>query len=105
MAASSAAMKAAYTTEVAKISDTLLNAEATYTLDRWIEALDKQQQLEANNIISYSVAGRSVTRSNMSEGRALVETLRADLQAMIYGSESLMDMNTEVAQPYSREIS
>jgi len=105
MAASSTALKAAYTTEVAKISDTLLNAEATYLLDRYIEALDSQNSLEGGSIQSYSIAGRTVTKSNLSEGRTLTDSLRGQLHGLIYGHESLMDMNTEIAQPYPQEIS
>jgi hypothetical protein len=99
MSASSTALKAAYTTEVAKIDDTLTNAEATYLLDRWIEALDKQNELEANNITSYSIAGRTVTRSNISEGQEACNQLRAQLFQMIYGSASLVDLNSEIAEP------
>lgn len=90
--ADSTALKAAYTTAIANIDDTLLNAEATYMLDRWIEALDSQNEMEAGSISSYSIAGRTVTKTNATEGRNLVESLRGNLQIFIYGSESLMDM-------------
>ena len=104
MAASSTALKAAYQTEVDKISDTLTNAEADYILDRWIEALDAQNALEGGSIQSYSIHGRSITKANISEGRNAADSLRAQLHQLIYGAESLMDMNTGVAQPVGQEI-
>jgi len=104
MAASSTALKAAYQTEVNKISGTLEKAEADYLLDRWIEALDAQNALEAGQIQSYSIAGRSVTRANLKDGRSVADRLRAQLQMLIYGAESLMDMNTDVAEPYAQEM-
>ena len=55
MASDPTALKAAFTTEIAKISDTLRNAEATYTLDRWTDAVTQQSALEANQISSYSI--------------------------------------------------
>ncbi len=96
--ASSTALKAAFTTEIAKISDTLQNAEATYTLDRYIEALDKQNALEAGNIISYTMAGRTFTKRNAGDGQAVVQQLRADLNKFIYGRVYLSDNNRGVSQ-------
>ena len=103
MAASSTALKAAYTTAIGNLDDTLINAEATYLLDRWIEALDSQNAVEAGSIQSYSIAGRTVSKANLTEGAKLVDRLRGQLQIFIYGSESLMDMNTEVSEPYGRQ--
>lgn len=99
MAASSTALKAALLVEVNKIKDALPLAEATYTLDRYIDALDQQNALEAGAIDSYSIAGRSVTRRNAASGQAVVDALRARLNQMIYGSVTMMDMNVGVAEP------
>ena len=98
MAASSTALKAAFTTEIAKISDTLQNAEAAYTLDRYIEALDKQNALEAGNVTSYTMAGRTFTKRNASDGQAIVQQLRADLNKFIYGTVTLLDNNHGVTE-------
>ena len=94
MASDPALLKAAFTTAIATISDSLRSAEATYTLDRWADAVDKQAALEANDIISYSVGGRTVTRRNSDAGQELIQQLRYDLEVMIYGSVSLLDNNT-----------
>jgi len=97
--ADSAALKAAYQTEVDKISDTLDNARANYQLARFIDALDAQNALETGSIQSYSIAGRSVTKANLSEGRQMVGELEAQLYELIYGSAILLDLNTGVAEP------
>jgi len=97
--ASSTALKAAYETEIAKISDTLDKARATYLKDSYIEALDKQNQLEANGVESYTIAGRTIQRANMAEGRGLIRKMESELQELIYGSEVQLDMNTGVAEP------
>jgi len=95
--ADSTALKAAYLVEVNKIGDALQLAQATYTLDRWTEALDAQNALEAGSIQSYSIAGRSVTKANISEGQTAIDKLHSNLFYMIYGSESLMDLNNTIA--------
>ena len=99
MAASSVALKAAYTTEIATISDTLQSAKATYTLDRYIEALDKQNALEANEIQSYTMAGRTFTRRDASAGQDVINELQYELEGYIYGHVVLADNNTGVPQP------
>jgi hypothetical protein len=99
MAASSAALKTAYQTEVDKITDTLQNAKADYLLDRFIEALDNQNALEANEITSYSIAGRTVTNANPNVGAQAVRILQSDLESLIYGTVHLSDFNTGIAEP------
>ena len=101
--ASSTALKTAYTTAVGHIDDTLLKAEATYLLDRWVEALDAQNAVEGGQIQSYTIAGRTVTKSSLGEGSKLIDRLRGQLQMMIYGSAILLDMNEEDSQPTGYE--
>ena len=99
MAASSTALKAAYTTEVAKVTGTLDNAKANYQLDRWIEALDAQNAVEAGELLSYSIAGRTITRKNQAVGAQAVRILQHDLESLLYGSVHLSDFNDSVAEP------
>jgi len=99
MAPPTAALKAAYQTEINKLSDTLGKARANYALARLMDALDSQAALEANEIQAYSIAGRQVTMRNPSVGQAAIDRLTADLDAMIYGTVTLADMNYEVDQP------
>lgn len=92
-------LKTAFETEIAKISNDLSSKMATYKLDAYIAALEKQTAMESNEIQSYTIAGRTITRRNVSEGKAAVAALEADLMKLIYGSKTLMDMNTNVSQP------
>jgi hypothetical protein len=90
---------AAYTTEIAKISDTLINAKATYQLARWSEAQANQTSLEANEIQSYTVGDRTFTRRDVAAGQSALQQMENDLNAMIYGTAYLADNNQIVSQP------
>ena len=99
MAAPTAPLKAAYQTEIDKLSDTLGKARANYALDRLIDALNSQSALESKEIQSYTIAGRTVSRRDSTAGIDLIDRLTADLDGMIYGTVTLVDMNTEEAEP------
>lgn len=88
-----ATLAAAYATEIAKISDSVVKAEATYLLERWQAAVAQVATLEAQNVVSYSAADVSVTRRRISEGRESAAAMQADLRAMIYGSVVLVDQS------------
>ena len=88
-------VKTQWLVKVALISDALIKAEATYALDRYIAALTGQASLESNEIVSYTIAGRTFTRRDTSAGKQAIADLRLDLHRLCYGSVSLADMNTE----------
>lgn len=92
-------LKTAWETEIAKISDTLRNANATYQLDRYIAALAKQAALEANEISQYSIGNRSITRRDADAGKVLITDLQTSLYYAVYGNVGLVDMNTDIAEP------
>ena len=94
MASDPAALKAAYLVEVAKISNVLDKAEATYLVDVWADAVDKQSALEANDIVSYSIGGRTFTRRDVAAGQEAIAQLRYEIRAFIYGTTTLIDNNT-----------
>ncbi len=87
-------LKAAWTAEIAKISNALIKAEATYALDQYIAALPQQAALEANQIATYSIGGRSFTRRDITAGQIAVDRLKGNLWRYCKGSTSLIDCNT-----------
>ena len=87
------ALKAEYAVEIAKISNTLRNKKATYILERWYSAATNQQALEDNEVTSYTITGRTITRRNVKEGEMLVGDLEAKLNGLIYGNTNLIDLN------------
>lgn len=87
------ALKTAYETEVAKISDTLVNAQATDLLDQLMGGLEQQEALEGDKIASYSLMGRSFTRRSVRDGRSAVNAMRRELDQMIYGGATLGDLS------------
>lgn len=86
-------LKAAWTARLATISDAVVKAEATYLLDNYIVAYEKQAALEAQTIASYSLGGRSVTRRNAEIGRDMIQSMKTELHRYCYGSTTLIDMN------------
>ncbi len=89
-------LQLAFESEIQKISSPLLQAKATYLLETYIQALQKQSALEANEIVSYSIAGRSFTRRDGTAGRSLVTGMERELKDLIYGTVTLVDMNSSV---------
>jgi len=81
------------------ISDTIVKALAHVDRKRWMDALQQQYALEQGTILSYSIAGRTVTNRNANEGTALVNELEAKVYTRIYGSVTLADANTNVLEP------
>ena len=77
---------------MAGITDSLAQAEAAVLCDRSIDALSSQSELEAGNVQSYTIAGRSVTRRNMAEGKSAISQLRTELYNYIRGPISYIDM-------------
>ena len=94
MASDPADLKAAYLVEVNKISNVLQKARATYLVDMWSDAIDQNAALLANDIISYSVGGRTITRRNASEGNSAIAEMEYTINVLIYGTISLIDNNT-----------
>ncbi len=88
-----AELQTAYETGIATISDDLRQKKATYVLERYIAAVQKQTALEASEIESYSIAGRTVTRRNVESGQSAISDLEAELDRYIYGGTALINMN------------
>jgi len=85
MSANIDALKAAILVEVADIEDAIAQAEATVLADRYCDALAAQSELESGGIQSYTIAGRQVTRSNLNDGTASINALKAELYRYIRG--------------------
>jgi hypothetical protein len=92
------ALKTAWETEIAKISDPLVNADATYKLDGYIAALTQQTALEAKDISSYSIGGRTFTYRTVSEGASMVRGLESILHDEVYGRANLVDFNVRTTE-------
>jgi len=88
-------LKNAWVARIGTISDALVKAEATYLLDQYIAALPQQAALEANQITSYSIGGRSFTRRMVGEGQSAIQRMKFELYQYCYGSTSLCDANED----------
>ena len=86
-------LKTAWQTEIAKISDTLIKADATYNLDAYIAAVAQQSALEAKEIQSYSIGGRTFTYRDVNAGAQAIAKLQSSLHTAVYGRINLVDFN------------
>ena len=99
--ADNTALKAAWTTEIAKISDTLINAKASYLLDVYSDAQTQQSLLEAKDISSYSIGARTFTYRDVAAGQATLASMESDLHDYVYGRSNLVDFNTRTTDSTS----
>jgi len=91
-------LKTAWETEIAKISDTLVKANATYQLDVYIEAKQQQASLESKDISSYSIGSRTFTYRDVLAGQQAIQTLENSLHDQVYGRSNLVDFNNRVTE-------
>lgn len=88
-----------WTAEIAKLSDTLRKAEATYTLSRYVAALQSAASMESTDIESYNISQRGMVRRRISDMHAAIARLRLELYRGVYGSISLADLSTDTQEP------
>ncbi len=91
MSANIDALKTAILAEVDDLTDAIAKAEATVLADRYCDALAAQSELESGGIQSYTIAGRTVTRSNLNDGTASINALKSELYKYIRGFISYVD--------------
>jgi hypothetical protein len=91
-------LQTAWETEIAKISDALIKADATYKLSVYIDALTSQSSLEAKNISSYSIGARTFTYRDVTSGQNAVNQLASSLHDQVYGRSNLVDFNNRVTE-------
>jgi hypothetical protein len=87
-------LQSAWETEIAKISDALIQADASYTLEVYIAAVQQQASLEAKDIASYSIGGRTFTYRDVLSGQQAIQQLKNQLHDQVYGRSNLVDFNT-----------
>lgn len=92
-------LKAAYDTAAALISDDLSKKEALHLIDRWNTAVTEQAALEATEIFSYTIAGRTYTRRNMKDGQEHIDLLQGQIKRKLYGRVILRDLNQNESEP------
>ena len=88
-------LKALYLAKgVAQLTDDVQLAEFKAALDSWYNARVALDSLTATDVTSYSIAGRSVTRSQSATLRADVARLFEEVKGYLYGGGGgLVDMS------------
>ncbi len=64
-------------------------------LTEFIAAKAAAASASVNDVISYTISGRTVTRRNNSDFHAHVKRLETELSDLIYGGETLVDFSAE----------
>lgn len=82
---------AAYT---AGTFDAEQKAEATIILTQWVSALEASEKASSTDVSSYSIGGRSVSRRASDAQLALANSLRRQLNQLLYGMVTEADFRT-----------
>jgi hypothetical protein len=83
------------TAQVAAIVDTLAKEKATNLLEIYVAAWPAMASATPNAVVSYTIAGRSITRKNDSEFAAYVASVESQIYELIYGRTSYIDGSSE----------
>ena len=63
-------------------------------LDRWIDAEKKADDMSGDNVSSYSIADRSVSREASAELRKKAASAQAQFNSIVFGTVTLADFRT-----------
>lgn len=87
-------LKTAYQVEANLLTDTIAKSKALILIDQYCAALEAQATSAANDVTSYSIGGRSVTRGGGQSFQKQVQLLEEQLNAILYGFVSYADFRT-----------
>ncbi len=92
------ALETTIQTEITAMPAGIRKEAAQEKLTEYVRAKAASMTAADNDVISYSIAGRTVTRRNNSDFWAHVKGLETELIDLIYGGESLVDMSKGTAR-------
>jgi hypothetical protein len=92
------ALETAIQAEITAMPAGIRKEAAQEKLSEYVAAKSAAASAASNDVISYTISGRSVTRRNNSEFRVFVRELETELMNLIYGSESLISFSTETSR-------
>jgi hypothetical protein len=92
------ALETAIQTEITAMPAGIRKEAAQEKLTEYVAAKAAAASSASNDVVSYSIAGRSVTRRNNAEFRTFVKELETELCDLIYGSDSLISFSTETSR-------
>jgi len=84
-------LKAALVVEANTITFNLDKLECLADIDAWYNATTAVNALSASNVTSYSIAGRTVTRANLTATRNEASQLLTKIKERLYGSGGLAE--------------
>lgn len=87
------AVRTAYETEIAKLTDPISIAEANVVLDNLIFALTTSASMVTQSNQSYTVAQRTVTKRNQTDAQNSVNEYRGQLRRLLYGNSVVPDLS------------
>ena len=87
-------LKAAYQVEANLLTDTIAKSKALILIDQYMAALEAQATASANDVTSYSIGGRSVTRADATRYADIVRSLEAQLNEVLHGFVTYADFRT-----------
>ena len=88
------ALETALRNAAAGITDPIPKAAVDELITEYVVAKAALATQAGNSVISYSIAGRSVTRQPVSNVRSYVRQLESDIAQYLYGSVNLVDISS-----------
>lgn len=78
-------LKTALDARAAVLDDELERLECLALISEWYDCQVAVQALESTNVVSYSINGQTVTRSELSSRRTRAVQLYSEIKAMLFG--------------------
>lgn len=89
------ALRTAYETEIAKLTDPILSASATCLLDEFVAMKTAALSLSSVTMDSYSIAQRSIQRRKIQDATSAANQKQIELNRLIYGITSTAYMSAD----------
>ena len=91
MSANTTSLKTLLQAKAALLTDEIDKYRCLEAIDQYIAALDAQAAATSSDVQSYSIAGRSVTRSGGQSFANVVKRLEREVFGYLYGNVTLAD--------------
>ena len=101
MTATYASYQALLEAKAADLDDAVAKAKCELLIAQYVDALEAQATTVATDVQSYTIGGRTVTRSQVIQMQAQVNNLERQINDILYGNTSYADFNVQVNRRYT----
>jgi len=91
-------------TALEAIADELDDDVRKYTclilIDQYVDALEAQATAVSTDVTSYTIGGRTVSRSDVMKMQGQVNNLQSQINDILYGNVSYADFRSNLSEQY-----